>query len=252
MQKLFILFSFVFLTFSTYAQEDYDAFNKGNALIFKLGFGAHLPGGDLADRFDVPTSIGSGVEFITSQSNWIIGADYNFFFGNRVNEDVLAPLRTDQGQLIANDRSIADIQLRMRGFYAGMHVGKLFGIGLKNPRSGIRVSLGAGVLQHKIRIQDDPFKSVPQLSGEYKKGYDRLTNGFTITESIGYQILSKDKRVNLFLGFELTQAFTQNRRDFNFDTREKDDTPRLDLLSGFRVSWMLPFYFGKEADEIYY
>jgi hypothetical protein len=140
----------------------------------------------------------------------------------------------------------------MRGFYAGLHIGKLFSIGLSNPRSGIRLGLGAGLLQHKIRIQDDPFKSVPQLSGEYKKGYDRLTNGFTITETVGYQVLSKNRRINLFAGFEFTQAFTQNRRDYNFDTMEKDENPRLDLLSGFRVSWILPFYFGKEADEIYY
>jgi hypothetical protein len=83
MQKLLLLFSVLFLSLSAYAQEDYDALNKGNGLLFKLGFGAHLPGGDLDSRFDGLTSIGSGIEFITSNSNWIIGADYNFYFGTR-------------------------------------------------------------------------------------------------------------------------------------------------------------------------
>jgi len=232
--------------------EDYYSINKGNGLLFKLSYAGHIPGSDLANRFDHHFSVGSGLELITSESNWIAGFDFNYYFGSQVRQDVLAPLRTEQGFIIGNDRNYADIQLRMRGFYTGFHIGKLISLGFANPRSGIRATVGAGLLQHKIRIQDDPARTVAQLSGDYKKGYDRLTNGFALTEFIGYQVLGRDKRLNFYAGFEFTQGFTQNRRSFNFDTMTSDDTQRVDLNMGFRLGWILPFYFGKAADEIYY
>jgi hypothetical protein len=93
---------------------------------------------------------------------------------------------------------------------------------------------------------------VPQLTGNYKKGYDRLTNGLAINEFIGYQMLSTNKRVNFYFGFEFTQGFTQSRRDFDFDTRSADTQKRFDSLMGIRAGWILPFYVGKGAAEIYY
>jgi hypothetical protein len=254
MQKHIVLLLFIASLSTSWAQEtvDYGAFNKGNALLFKLSYGVHMPGGDLDNRFDTYFSLGSGVDFITTQSNWIFGLDYHFHFGNQVLEDVLSPLRNDQGGIIGNDRTIADIQLRMRGFYTGVRIGKLISLGFNNTRSGIRVTGGVGLFQHRIRIQDDPFIGVPQLSSEYKKGYDRLTNGLAFYETIGYQVLSRNKLINIYFGLELMQAFTQNRRDYDFDTMMVDETERLDLSTGFRLSWMLPLYFGKEADEIFY
>jgi hypothetical protein len=229
------------------------ALNRGNAFLFNLSYGFHQPGGDLSDRFGDHYSIGSGAEWMFDKGNWIVGGSFNFYFGNEVGENSLAPLFNDQGFLIGNDRQYANIRLRMRGFYAGLTLGKLISVGLPNPRSGIRVSVSTGLLQHKIRIQDDPVRRVPQVSDEYQKGYDRLTNGLAFTEFIGYQILSSNRRINFFAGFEFTQGFTMNRRSFNFDTRQQDTSSRLDLDFGFRVGWMLPFYVGKRAsEEIYY
>ena len=228
------------------------ALNKGNALMFKLSYAGHSPGGDLADRFGNNFSFGAGAGLITGKGNWIFGGDFVYLFGGEVKEDVLATLRTPEGAIIGNDRGYADVGLRERGFYLGAHVGKLIGIGLPNPRSGIRITLGAGLLQHKIRIQDDPLSGVPQLDNNYKKGYDRLSNGLAFTEFIGYQVMSMDKRVNFYIGFEFTQGFTMSRRDFDFDTRAKDETERTDLLYGIRVGWIIPLYFGQEAGEVYY
>lgn len=228
------------------------ALNKGNALLLKISYAGHRPGGDLADRFGNNFSAGLGADLVTSKGNWLFGADFNYLFGGQVKEDVLASLRTPEGFIIGNNRSYADIQLRERGFYAGAHAGKLFSIGLPNPRSGIRATVGAGLLQHKIRIQGDPSSGVPQLDNDYKKGYDRLSNGLALTEFIGYQVMSMDKRVNFYIGFEFTQAFTMSRRDFNFDTRAKDETERNDLLFGIRVGWAIPIYFGQEAGEVFY
>ena len=251
MKNIIITFLFLLSISLLQAQND-GARNKGNALIPKISFAAQLPGGHLEERFGQSLSFGLGLEYITNKNNWIIGLDFNYLFGTDVKEDVLANLRTPDGNIIGNDRSFADVVLRERGFYTGLSLGKLFLLSQKEKRSGIRFSLGAGLLQHKIRVQNDPTKGVPQLEGDYQKGYDRLTNGLALNQYIGYQMLSNDGRINFTAGFEFTQGFTKNRRNFNFDTQMFDDTDRKDYLYAFRVTWMIPFYFGKGTEDIYY
>ncbi len=235
--------------------QDYGEFdlNRGNGLLFNVSYAGHSPGGDFGKRFGDHFSFGSGLEFITDKGNWLLGVNFHYYFGNQVGENPISGLQNNVGGIIGTNQGYADIQLRMRGYYAGAHIGKLVSLGFPNPRSGLRITLSAGLLQHKIRIQDDPLSFVAQLSDEYKKGYDRLTNGFALTEFIGYQLLGTKKRINFFAGFEFTQGFTMNRRSFNFDTRTQDTTERLDLNAGIRVGWILPFYVGKRAsEEIYY
>lgn len=226
--------------------------NEGHAVLINFTFGGQLPGGDLYDRFGANLNIGGRADYLTEKNNLIFGLEGYFLFGNTVKEDVLASLRTPNGLIISNDRTPTEVPLRERGFYIGGSIGKLFSLSQTNPRSGIRATVGVGLLQHKIRIQDDPVRQFAQLSEDYKKGYDRLSNGLAFNEFIGYQYLSLDKRINFYAGFEFTQALTQSRRDFNFDTRSQDTTERLDLLWGIRVGWVIPVYFGKTAREIYY
>lgn len=229
-----------------------DAQNTGSGLLFDFSYGVHLPGGDLSDRFGTNFSPGLSVGYITDQKNWILSLQSSFQFGSEVKTDVLANLRTEEGYIIANDRAVADIQLRERGFYLGLSIGKIIGLSSGNYRSGLRLDVGAGLLQHQIRIQDDPVRTVAALTGDYRKGYDRLSNGPALRQFIGYQLLSKDRRANFFAGVELIQGFTQSRRNFDFSTRETDREKRLDLLSGFRVGLTLPFYIGQSPDEIFY
>jgi len=233
-------------------QQAQDGFNKGDAILVSVNYAVQWPGADLRSRFGFNFNVGGMLEYITYESNWIFGLQGGYLFGNTVKEDVLLPLLTFDGGIIGNDRRFADIQLRQRGFFVGGHVGKLVNIGAANPRSGLRLSLGAGLLQHFIRIQDDPNRSVFQLSPEYKKGYDRLANGFALQQFIGYQVLSRNKLINFYIGGEFTQGFTRNRRSFDFNERRDINSQRIDLLYGIRVGWILPFYFGRGSDEIYY
>ncbi len=221
-----------------------------SALLFHVSYAFQLPGGDLADRFGSSFSLGGGLEYLFP-SNWIAGISGQYFFGSEVKTDVLASLRTPEGFIYGNDKSVADIQLRQRGFYAGALLGRLIPLSRTNPRAGLRLTLGGGLLQHRIRIQEDPLSGVPQLAGDYKQGYDRLSDGFSLQQFIGYQLLSPDGLLNFYAGIELTQAFTQNRRPFHFDTREAETDRRTDLLFGLRLGWILPFYLRK-ANEIYY
>jgi len=246
---LFVLLAVSPNLFAQHGWED-ERSNEGEVLLLNFQFGFHAPGGDLAGRFGGNSSVGGGLDFMT-QKNLLLGFQANLHFGNKVDEDVLTTLRNNEGLIFGDESGIANVQLRERGLYLGGHAGKIFRLS-KNSRSGIRVTSGIGFFQHKIRIQNDPVVFVSQLSSNYKKGYDRLTNGVAFTEFIGYHILSKNRLVNFVAGFEFTQAFTASRRSFNFDTRTKEKGSRLDLLTGIRIGWSLPFYIGENPDEIQY
>lgn len=225
--------------------------NKEASIQAHFSYGFQLPFGDLEEDFGNSNELNVGVDFLTS-SNFIFGLDGSFFFGQTVKTDVLAPLRTAEGLIVGNDRNIAAIELRQRGFYVGGHIGKLFALSSSNPKSGIRATLGLGLLQHKIRIQDDPQRVVPQLTGDYKKGYDRLTNGLAIRPFLGYQHINPTTGFDFTAGITPIFGFTQNRRAINFDLGEGDDTQRLDILLGIKLAWTLNFSINSDASEIIY
>jgi len=218
-------------------------------LLSSLGYAYQGPGADLADRFGPNFSLNLQAEWL-NKSDWGFRLEGGYLFGNQVKEDVLAGLRTLERNIIGNDRAPADIPLRQRGWFFGAGVSRLLRLGSAS-RSGLLLSLSSGLLQHRIRIQDDPVSSVPQLSEELKKGYDRLSNGPYLTELIGYRYLANDRRINFYAGLEFTQAFTQNRRSYDYDLQSRNQTERLDLLFGLRVGWILPFYL-ESSDQIFY
>ncbi|MEO6758110.1 MAG: hypothetical protein ABIO24_01565 [Saprospiraceae bacterium] len=215
-----------------------EARNKGKAFLLHLEFGIYQPGGDLADRFGGNGGLGLGTEFITA-NNLIIGAEGHFYFGSNVKEDPLAILRTAEGDLIGNDLSLASVPLHERGWYVGGLIGNL--LPLSNTRSGLRITLGAGVTQHKIRVQDDQ-SALTQITGDYGKGYDRLTGGLALEQFVGWQNLAKNRLANFMIGFEFNQGFTHTLRDWDFNDRRKLEGQRLDLRFGIRAAWTLPFY----------
>lgn len=224
-----------------------EASNKGKAILAHLMFGFHMPGGDLRLRFGPAFSAGLGTELIT-QNNFILGVEGHFFYGNEVKEDPLAILRTPEGDIIGSDRLLASVVLRQRGLYVGGNIGKL--VTFSDRRSGLRLTLGAGIARHRIRVQDDN-ESVTQLRGDYKKGYDRLTGGLGVQQFIGWQHLSENRRSNWMLGFEFSQAFNNTLRDWDFNEMRKLDEQRVDLRFGIRAVWTLPFYVGN-SKEIFY
>lgn len=228
--------------------EEQDARNKGKAIMFHLGLGAQLPAADLADRFGFCGSYGGGIDFMMA-NNYFIGFEGFGIFGKEVKEDPLAILRTPEGFIIANTRTLSAVLLRERGMYLGGTVGKLITF-KKEERRGIRVALGAGWLQHRILVQDDD-RSLTQITGAYAKGYDRLTGGLALNQFIGWQKLGKLKKANFMIGFEFTQGFTQTRRDWDFTAMKKLTGKRLDLSFGIKAAWTMPFYL-RPASEISY
>lgn len=247
MKLALIFFAFLFMSIDGFAQSE------GPALRSHISFeyGGQIPMADMKDRFGSNFNLGSQFEILHTRNLWLAGIKGYYLFGNTVKEDVISSLRTPTGEIIGNDGGPATIGLRERGFFIGPYIGKIFSFNPKRPQAGIKIQFGAGLLQHHVRIQDDT-RSIVQLSGEYRKGYDRLSNGLAGYAFVGYQHLDPAKRINFLAGFDLTAGSTQSRRDYDFNLMMKDETKRTDILVGFRVGWILPITTGISPDKIYY
>ncbi len=219
-------------------------------LLIHLGYGPQTAQADLANRFSGSWGLELGVDKMAKGSSWSYGVFGQYIFGSEVLEDVLAGLRAGDGIIIGNQRDPADIQLRMRAYFGGLRAAKTFPIG-DNKRTGIKVGLGAGWMEHRIRIQNDPVQSVNQLVGPYRAGYDRLSAGPALYQFLGFQQLSANGLLNFHIGAEIFQGFTSAQRDFDFATAGSLQEQRFDVLAGLRVGFIITLYRG-EGREIFY
>jgi hypothetical protein len=119
-----------------------------------------------------------------------------------------------------------------------------------NANSGIWVSGGLGFMAHKIRIES-LYDVVSQLEGDYRKGYDKLSMGFSTRQFVGYLFQSNYRLIRFYGGFEFVQGFTMNMRNYNFDTGGPETDLRFDLLNSFKVGWIIPIS-QRTRGEFYY
>ncbi|HAW19886.1 MAG TPA: hypothetical protein DCX14_06865 [Flavobacteriales bacterium] len=216
--------------------------------------GAHVgmqyPFANLSERFGYGGIAGAEL-MIKKKKNFTIELEYGYIFGSRVKEDtILQPLLTSQNFIVNREGEPADVFLAQRGFITYLKVGKIFPVFKANPNSGIHATVGFGYMQHKINITEASQK-VPQLIGDYLKGYDRFTNGFLASQSFGYSHFSDYKLVNYYIGVEFVEGFTQNRRAINFDTGVNDPTKRMDVMGSMVFRWYFPIY-KRQPQEFYF
>ncbi len=247
LKSLSLLISMVF-SLSLFAQEENDPSSLPNAFLVNVSYAFQMPGNDLKKDFGVNSDIGIGLDYLYRK--FIFGLEADFIFGANAKKDVLASLRTEEGGIIGSSGELAPTNIGQRGMYIGALAGFIIPISKNNLRSGLRFTLGTGFLQHRFKIVDIT-EAIPQITGEYKKGYDHLTNGWGLKQFLGYQYFSNNKRINFYAGLEAVQAFTQNRRSINFGTMLKDETKRFDSLLGIRLGWSLPLY-QDNGEEIFY
>lgn len=227
---------------------------KDSTIFTALFFGSYayqVPGHDMAKRFGNNSNIGGGC-LLKTRENILFGADFNFLFSDNVKEEesLLEEISTSQGYLIGMDGLYAEVHMWERGFNSSVKLGKIFPVFGPNPNSGLTILVGAGYLQHKIRIENRD-KTAPQINGDYKKGYDRLTAGFAINEFIGYVHLGNNKLVSFFAGIEFTQAWTESLRIYDFDKMKRNNSKYFDSLTGIKIGWIIPLY-KRLPDKYYY
>lgn len=222
-------------------------------------YSAGQPGGDLYQRFGMTSLVGTegGVKFA---NNFYGYSGVKFLFGTTIKEAVARNVVQVIGSdsvgyntvAVGADGRYNTVRYFERGFVVPLMVGKIFRLGKStNLNSGIYVELGTQFIQHKINIVA-VGDNVPYLAKPYLKGYDRMTNGFGTVEGLGYRHFGKNRFTNFFIGAELSQSFTKNRRSLNFDTGVRDDHQRLDLLYNIKAGWTFPIYQSAPESEYYY
>jgi hypothetical protein len=211
-------------------------------------FCGQLPQNNMAQRFGPNLSAGVDL-FWKTKRNVLFGIEGSYFWSKNVREDVVASMKNSDGFITDNEGYPADLRTTERGWNFDAKVGMILPKTGHNPNSGIFFTIGAGYMQHKVKLYDANQK-IAAIKGDLAKGYDRLSGGFAVTYFIGYQYLSNNRIANFSFGVEMYQGFTQSFRGFNYDTGLKDTQKRSDVLLGLRFTWLLPLY--KRAKDFYY
>jgi hypothetical protein len=105
-------------------------------------------------------------------------------------------------------------------------------------------------MQHKINIFHKD-NNIPQLRGDYLKGYDRLTNGLVVGQYIGYNYFANNGLLNFHVGLDISAGFTKGRRDYLYDVMRSDNASRMDILFGVRGGWYIPI-FKRKSEEFFF
>ena len=203
-------------------------------------YGYFTPGNDLKNKYGNNSTIGGSAIYKTS-NNLLISFNGFYLFSDKVKNknSILEIINNDKGDLIDGNGEIAEIRYFERGMGFYLKIGKIFPIWQINKNSGPTISIGPGFFQHKTRI-DNPENLAPQIVGDYKKGYDRLSNGVSCNQFIGYTIFSDNRIFNCFFGIEFVQAWTQNRR-YDYNLMKKDNTKMFDTMWGVKAGWIIHF-----------
>ena len=235
--------------------------------MFQVTYAAQFPALDTRTDYGFTNTIG-GSFIHKTQGNWVLTANGNFIFGNRIKGsriDLLGEsITTIYGEVIGGGGLPSSLAFFQRGLHFQAEVGKLFPLA-PNPNSGIFVQVGAGYLWNRLRIdyqieaQDDPYP----LMDDYKYGYDKMRGGFALHGEAGYLILSNTRVYNLSVSLEVTYARSKHLRDYDFRVfYDENGEPHVmgyndknqrfnDLYYGIRVGWMIPVY-QRQPDEYYY
>lgn len=243
----FFLFTLGLTSLATAQKKQQSA----QAWLIKPSFALQFPGGDMADRFGNSASIGLGVGY-KFPGNWQLAVDGQWMFGNKVQnlQQLLKPVLTDRGRILNQTGNYADVSVVQRGTFGSLDVGKTLNLLSANANSGVSLEAGVGYLIHWIDISNSG-NDAPQINDEYAKGYDHLSGGLMLKQSLGYTYLSTNRRVNFRFSFEIIEAFTENWRGYSYSTGQEINESRLDLLYGFRFQWILPIY-KSETSEYFY
>jgi hypothetical protein len=215
-------------------------------------YGGNWTSGDLADRYGYLNHVGVIAGYKT-KTNWFIGMESSFIFGNDVRMTGLFDHLVDsQGNITDANGDIGLVVVYPRGLNVNLAFGKVIPVLSPNKNSGIFIHGGAGYLNHRLRVETQD-QVIPQLELDYRKGYDRLTTGLNFHEFIGYSFMANGGYYNFYGGFYASQGLTKNRRTVFFDqpgTPVPSET-RLDIQYGFKVGWFIPFY-KRQPKDFYY
>jgi len=247
LSAIFSAFVLGITAYSTRAQDMQDSTLSFPIIGFQYSF--DIPFGTLAKSFGGNSTVGAAF-WRKTKYNVLFGIEYNYIFGDAVKVNPLDSIVTTSGFLVDNAGQWAqDVQVFERGHFAMLKAGKIIrGVG-PNPNCGITLMGGAGFWYHQVYYfwnGDQP----PAVTGNYLNGYERVTYGPALSESVGYMNFSNNKRINFSVSLEAAQGFTREV-DYEYDLRKSDNTTHFDMTLGIKVDWYFPIY-NRVKEKYYY
>jgi len=221
-----------------------------NSKIIQFNYIFQVPINELKTDFGNNSAL--GLAYLSNQNDFLLGFDANFMFGNNVkNDSLLQTIATEEGWLINSSGELDTILLYERGWNSHILFGKSFRFD-ENYLTGIYVYGGIGYLQHKIRLESNKT-DLPQIDEDYIKGYDKFTNGISTKLCVDYMYFSKRNSVKFNIGVEFINAFTKNRRAYDFAAMEEyDNNWKKDQLIGVKFGIIIPINRNNEEKFHYY
>ena len=216
-------------------------------------FGGFLPTNYLHDWFKPNLGVGTGLTLKTKK-NWTLDLQLGYMFGGNL-RDITCPflgnLADENGRIIDGNGMKTDIYTEGRYWYFGLGAGKVIPVS-RWKNSGIWVRLNAGYFGHKIKITDYDHQ-IPQLDGDYLKGYDHLSGGFALNQFIGYLFIQKNRLLNFYGGFEFYEIWTKPSRNYIINEGPTDNAKvQFSSLIGLKIGWNIPLYEKKSVTTFYY
>ncbi|MCX7861743.1 MAG: hypothetical protein N2449_01965 [Bacteroidales bacterium] len=249
MQKFFLVLLLTSNTIVFFAQKSID--EKISFPMISSSFMIQIPGADMATQFGTNANIG-GSFLWKLKNNFIFELNANHIFGSKLKGDaahIFDSIKTSNGMIINMHGEYAKVRTFERGFFVGFRMGYIINFKKPNPNSGLMLMMGAGHLQHKIRIENDG-NNAPQIINEYKLGYDKMRYGLSLSQFIGYVYFSKSQVLNFYIGTEFYQAWTKSGRSWDFNLMKKDENKYFDVLYSLKFGWIIPIY--SKAPQQYY
>jgi hypothetical protein len=232
----------------TLAQSDMKT-NQGFLFVPHVAY--NVAGGDLKNRFQNFASIGLGVDY-KFKNNIILALDYDWFFGDNVKDlGIFSNIGGPSGTIIDQNGDFAVIQLNMKGNYATGNIGYLINLPKHEPNTGLLLSVGAGIMQHRIDIVSSQV-TIPQVNNGYEEGYDHLPYGLSTKQYVGYQYLTEKNKYHFRVGVEFNQGFTQGRRTWDYNANKSGLQKRFDSTIAFKIGLVVPVFTKKSEDEEFF
>lgn len=240
-----------FFTFSqSVAQSPLINPRYNNSLwLVNLTYKPAVPAGSLALRYGFVNGAGVDVYF-KSKKNYLWGINANLLFGRNVRDvNYVNIFKDNYGYIFADDGTPIYITASMRGSQFQLVFGRLLPIFIKKPQMALLVQGGAGFLQHKYLFT---APNSLQFSKTYAHGYDRLSNGLALSQEVGIQSMSLSRKINFNFGLEITEAYTKNRRFYDYATQGTDTKSYIDVLIALKIAWLLPIKTSDKDQPVYF
>lgn len=250
--RIFLCLAFFILTIKGFSQIELPKQKVDSAGLFCFltpNFSYNITAADLRKEFANNLSIGTDI-CLKTKSNWSIDLGFKYYFNGRVDttlidntfKHITVKLSDGSSTFIENSgKASGEIAVDFRAISFHLQGGKVIPVSQKYRNSGIWLKMGIGVMQHYLYIKN-PENKVPAITPEYRKGYDRLTLGFSLNQFVGYMHLTKKNLFCLYGGVEFYEVFAHRQREYDFNLMRKDDAKLFESMIGLKIGWIIPLY----------